>query len=140
MRANASRVKQVLSLVVFGGALVSCTATELTVGKNDPANPHAATAPMAVPQTLGSAPASPAPAPSQGDPHAGHLHGGQMPTGMKMETPPPDKSAATKSPEAPTSFTCPMHSNIVRSEPGNCPICGMTLKPMPPMKHDGEKR
>jgi Cu+-exporting ATPase len=26
-------------------------------------------------------------------------------------------------------FTCPMHPQIVRSEPGNCPICGMTLEP-----------
>ncbi|HEY9158455.1 heavy metal translocating P-type ATPase [Candidatus Binatus sp.] len=26
-------------------------------------------------------------------------------------------------------YTCPMHPQIVRSEPGNCPICGMTLEP-----------
>jgi Cu(I)/Ag(I) efflux system membrane fusion protein len=25
------------------------------------------------------------------------------------------------------TFTCPMHPQIVRTEPGNCPICGMTL-------------
>src|SRR6202011_236729 len=24
---------------------------------------------------------------------------------------------------------CPMHPQIVRSEPGNCPICGMSLEP-----------
>ncbi|MDT8403085.1 efflux RND transporter periplasmic adaptor subunit [Sulfuriflexus sp.] len=24
-------------------------------------------------------------------------------------------------------YVCPMHSNIVQDEPGNCPICGMTL-------------
>jgi Cu+-exporting ATPase len=28
-----------------------------------------------------------------------------------------------------TEYTCPMHPQIVRSEPGNCPICGMTLEP-----------
>ena len=27
-------------------------------------------------------------------------------------------------------WTCPMHPQIVRKEPGNCPICGMTLEPM----------
>jgi hypothetical protein len=26
-------------------------------------------------------------------------------------------------------YTCPMHPEIVRSEPGTCPICGMALVP-----------
>ncbi|MDB5261058.1 MAG: hypothetical protein JWQ14_339, partial [Adhaeribacter sp.] len=26
-------------------------------------------------------------------------------------------------------YTCPMHPQIVRSEPGSCPICGMNLVP-----------
>jgi Cu+-exporting ATPase len=28
------------------------------------------------------------------------------------------------------AFTCPMHPEIVRDEPGFCPICGMALEPM----------
>ncbi len=33
-------------------------------------------------------------------------------------------------PRAPrTEYTCPMHPEIVRSEPGACPICGMALEP-----------
>jgi len=28
-----------------------------------------------------------------------------------------------------TEYTCPMHPDIVRSEPGSCPICGMALEP-----------
>ncbi len=28
-----------------------------------------------------------------------------------------------------TEWTCPMHPEIVRSEPGACPICGMALEP-----------
>src|SRR5437899_1301245 len=27
-------------------------------------------------------------------------------------------------------WTCPMHPQIVRDEPGSCPICGMALEPM----------
>jgi P-type Cu2+ transporter len=33
-------------------------------------------------------------------------------------------------------YTCPMHSQIVRDEPGNCPLCGMTLVPL---KKSGEE-
>jgi Cu+-exporting ATPase len=29
-----------------------------------------------------------------------------------------------------TKWTCPMHPQIVRDEPGSCPICGMALEPM----------
>ena len=27
------------------------------------------------------------------------------------------------------TYTCPMHPEVVRSEPGSCPICGMALEP-----------
>jgi P-type Cu+ transporter len=33
-------------------------------------------------------------------------------------------------------WTCPMHPQIVRKEPGNCPICGMALEPMTPTAGD----
>ena len=29
-------------------------------------------------------------------------------------------------------YTCPMHPEIVRQAPGNCPICGMNLEPRMP--------
>ena len=32
-------------------------------------------------------------------------------------------------------YTCPMHSEIMQSEPGSCPKCGMTLVKM---EHDGD--
>jgi len=32
-------------------------------------------------------------------------------------------------PIARTEYTCPMHPEIVRDQPGNCPICGMALEP-----------
>src|SRR5881409_3683302 len=37
-------------------------------------------------------------------------------------------------PSAPpgTEYTCPMHPEVVRSEPGACPLCGMALEPRAP--------
>ena len=29
-------------------------------------------------------------------------------------------------------YTCPMHPEIIKNEPGACPKCGMTLKPVRP--------
>src|SRR6266496_3259846 len=37
-----------------------------------------------------------------------------------------------------TLWTCPMHPQIVRTEPGSCPICGMALEPMTPTGSDAE--
>ena len=33
------------------------------------------------------------------------------------------------SPHLDTTYTCPMHPEIVRDAPGSCPICGMALEP-----------
>jgi membrane fusion protein, copper/silver efflux system len=35
------------------------------------------------------------------------------------------------------TYVCPMHPQIVRSEPGNCPICGMALVRRDPQRSDG---
>ncbi|HEY8427679.1 MAG TPA: heavy metal translocating P-type ATPase, partial [Sandaracinaceae bacterium] len=35
-------------------------------------------------------------------------------------------------------WTCPMHPEIVRDEPGSCPICGMALEPMGVAAEAGE--
>ena len=37
-----------------------------------------------------------------------------------------------KAAPASSQYTCPMHPEIVRDEPGSCPICGMALEPMLP--------
>jgi Cu+-exporting ATPase len=39
---------------------------------------------------------------------------------------------ATAPSDGQTLWTCPMHPQIVRPEPGSCPICGMGLEPMVP--------
>ena len=38
-----------------------------------------------------------------------------------------------------TKYTCPMHPEIIRDAPGNCPICGMTLEPVLPSDAPGPK-
>ncbi|MGH9207224.1 MAG: heavy metal-binding domain-containing protein, partial [Acidimicrobiales bacterium] len=44
----------------------------------------------------------------------------------------PQQAASIESGRGETSWTCPMHPEIVRKESGSCPICGMALEPMTP--------
>ena len=44
---------------------------------------------------------------------------------------------AQKAAAAGSQWTCPMHPEIVRDGPGDCPICGMALEPMTPSASDG---
>ncbi len=39
-----------------------------------------------------------------------------------------------------TIYTCPMHPEIRQNQPGNCPICGMTLEPLIPELEEGENK
>ncbi|WP_299566613.1 heavy metal translocating P-type ATPase [uncultured Sulfitobacter sp.] len=41
--------------------------------------------------------------------------------------------------QAGAQYTCPMHPEIVRDEPGPCPICGMALEPMLPSDEPSEE-
>src|SRR5262249_55139185 len=43
--------------------------------------------------------------------------------------PPEYRSAEAPPPGATVEYTCPMHPEIVRNQPGGCPICGMALEP-----------
>ena len=38
--------------------------------------------------------------------------------------------------DAMPTYTCPMHPQIRRNEPGSCPICGMSLEPLLPSTDD----
>ena len=53
----------------------------------------------------------------------------------------PEKYLAPKAPAPPpvagTTYTCPMHPEIVRDAPGACPICGMALEPTMPSLDQG---
>lgn len=43
--------------------------------------------------------------------------------------PPEDRPAPEPAPPG-SQYTCPMHPEIIRDEPGPCPLCGMALEPM----------
>lgn len=53
-----------------------------------------------------------------------------VPSAMTMaEAEAPDKETGSGALEASSArYTCPMHPDVVRSEPGACPICAMTLQ------------
>ncbi|MCB1355302.1 MAG: heavy metal translocating P-type ATPase [Maritimibacter sp.] len=38
-----------------------------------------------------------------------------------------------------SQWTCPMHPEIIRDEPGACPICGMALEPVLPSDEENEE-
>ena len=43
----------------------------------------------------------------------------------------PQPISLTRQPSTPArQYTCPMHPEIIRDAPGNCPICGMALEPL----------
>jgi len=52
----------------------------------------------------------------------------------KFEAAPENYLKDAPAPKAPAGaqWTCPMHPEIVRDDPGDCPICGMALEPMMP--------
>ena len=48
----------------------------------------------------------------------------------------PEPPAPREPPPGKVLWTCPMHPQIVRDQPGSCPICGMALEPMTPTGAD----
>ena len=82
--------------------------------------------------------------PSQGHDHAAHRHTAHSNQThdphhrVEVQMPLPDTSTTPidNAPAAATVYTCPMHPEIRRSVPGNCPICGMALEPVMPTLED----
>jgi Cu+-exporting ATPase len=62
--------------------------------------------------------------------HDGHSHGDGHGHGAHPSSDHPAPAPFQSSPAAAAKYTCPMHPQIVRDAPGNCPICGMALEPM----------
>jgi Cu+-exporting ATPase len=49
----------------------------------------------------------------------------------------PEEAANASPPRHGALWTCPMHPEIRRDQPGTCPICGMALEPAEPTADDG---
>ena len=101
-------MRLVLTLAL-GVVLAACVDTTLETPKNHPANPsfHAAN------------PSKPPPALNTNfEPFAAYDE-------KAVDASPTDQAPAPPA----TIYTCPMHPEIVRDAPGNCPICGMKLVP-----------
>jgi Cu+-exporting ATPase len=50
----------------------------------------------------------------------------------------PSKAPTPTVAAAGTRYTCPMHPEVIRDQPGTCPLCGMALEPMTPSLDEGE--
>jgi hypothetical protein len=69
-----------------------------------------------------------APAAPSGGQHQHH----RPPTGSGHEHgSAPDGSGSNAAPATGVSYVCPMHADVVSSEPGRCPRCGMALVKRP---------
>ena len=83
------------------------------------------------------------PPPHDHSAHRDHLHKPEpTPERVDQHAPaatPVAASAAQAATAVPgTIYTCPMHSEIRRDQPGSCPICGMTLEPLMPALDEDE--
>jgi|SRR5262245_2110021 len=96
------------SIYIVSVALAGCTATTLApLAPTHPASPEAAEAPLPPPSaTLAETPTTPGRPPSP--PGRGTSHRQRTPAAV---------------------YTCPMHPEVRRSQPGQCPKCGMNLVP-----------
>jgi Cu+-exporting ATPase len=106
-----------------GGTYLFCCGGCLAKFRADPGRYIAGAAP-----TPAAAPTTPAPTtvPTPAASSDSAAHGG------------PAVPANSQPAAASANYTCPMHPEIVRDGPGDCPICGMALEPMAPTLDEGE--
>jgi hypothetical protein len=126
MKARRLLLPSISTLV----ATFACASSNLDIPEDHPANYRAATAPLPLAKPLVAAAPSEAPSSTPSMPADHHHHGSQPIAPTKADAPAPTTSAApatSAKPQAGETWTCPMHPQIVRTEPGKCPICGMNL-------------
>jgi hypothetical protein len=146
-----------LLAALAGVFLARCAPTQLRVDQDHPGSPAAESTPLpSVGRALepdfesqGPASASTGAAPDT----PGHHHGGQASPATNDraalgEDAPPSKPGGHAgqhgaSPEGSRDveprWTCPMHPQVSQPQPGNCPICGMKLKPAEPPEANGDE-
>ncbi|MCF6157767.1 MAG: hypothetical protein E3K32_04180 [wastewater metagenome] len=104
----------IITIVFYLTLLTGCAVQtpQLLLSTNDPANPNAPESPFS--------------------PRPDLLQSGIPDT---EEQPPAELLSPT---HLPTTYTCPMHPEIIQSNPGKCPACGMKLVPPEPSKTDSK--
>lgn len=128
---------------LFSVALIplvaACVSTNVDVPRDHPANPAAPVAQVALaPALVTTASNAEEPAAHQHghDQHDGHDQHGPAPAASASPATPAAAPASAAAPAAPSKqadkpaaevWTCPMHADVVKSGPGQCPICGMNL-------------
>lgn len=143
------RLAHAARAALLASTSLGCASTRLQVDEGHPASPASHTA---APAPVGGAldpdyePARASSAePAEESGTTVHEHGdhgdahqqGSAEPQPGADAPSHEHAPATPAPssnpkEPATLWTCPMHPQIVQSEPGNCPICGMKLKPKEP--------
>lgn len=125
--------------MILAWGVTACVDTTLDTPKNHPANPSLYPAPPAQPPPALSSgfdpfvayatEVEPAGAPSEHD----HARADQLSTAPATSSDAPNAAEPKAQAPAPADdvvvYTCPMHPEIIRNAPGNCPICGMKLVP-----------
>jgi Heavy metal binding domain len=130
-----SRFRKVGALFAVAAAISSCAVNLPPPPPSNPADayaPEAATAPLR-PTLLATSRIFLSPATDDHEKAARHVDMSQMQQGASdMGTMQHETRGHSKEAQAPataeTYYTCPMHPEIKETKPGNCPICGMTLK------------
>ena len=137
-------MKRSIYWVTFALAAAACVDTTLDTPKNHPANPAAYPAAPAQPPLALSNGFDPFAAyASEAEPGAAarehnHAHAAEPaaapaassdPTSLSEATPPEARTPKQAPADDVLVYTCPMHPEITRNAPGNCPICGMKLVP-----------
>jgi hypothetical protein len=119
-------------LLLVGPLALACAPTTLDTTGNRASNPQAPVAPLPSSddplRTATSPPTIPKP---DSAPVAHHHHGATSEPSQPSVGGGPNASDAEARPDAKAIWSCPMHPEVRRNEPGRCPICGMNLVRMP---------
>jgi len=126
-----------LVLVALLPFAAACTSTEISTGPRDPANPGAKTTPLPNAGEAFAPEFDPLAGGEKSSAPAGHHDHGTM------AVPAQPQSHDHGSDQSAVRYTCSMHPQVVKDQPGKCPICGMKLVPMqpkPPASEGPEKK
>jgi hypothetical protein len=119
-------MKAIALLLLLAGCRSSWNPRELP--PDHPASSEAAATDFeAEPDPFASTPTYSLPASAQGAPTMAPMKHGAGQHGSGEQAHPQDSA---------TSYTCPMHPEVIRSAPGKCPGCGMELRPMESHEHE----